>query len=126
MITITEYTLPSTDKYRARDGLLITTPYCPAALPTWREIPGRLWLRDEKANFVPLSSRREVWELLKLHHAGEDATGPKGAFVVAPSAPVIDGERFEPEPTPVELEPVADDDGGVNWGEFQFTWGDGR
>lgn len=83
-VTIEEFTLPETTirgrKYPARQGLLVTSPKRPAALDSWRAIRGRVWARYEKANFVPLTAKRELFDLLKEHYAGLYAQGPKGVF----------------------------------------------
>jgi hypothetical protein len=63
-------------------GYLVTTPYNEEATPAWRCVPGRRWNRDEKANFVPVGARGDLWALLRTYFAGSVALGPKGGFVI--------------------------------------------
>jgi hypothetical protein len=85
-ISIEEYTLPAANirgrQYPERKGYLVRTPYKPAAVGAYRAIRGRVFIRQEKANFVPAEARRQLFELLKTYHAGQSAMGPKGAFVL--------------------------------------------
>jgi hypothetical protein len=74
-----------------KDGyLLVTTPYrrgdAEAFKAAWRAIPGREYVGHRKANEVPVSSKKAVWELLKRFFPGKWGMGPKGPFRV-PTAP---------------------------------------
>jgi hypothetical protein len=62
--------------------LFVHTPYNEAATSAWRAIPGRCWAKDVKANRVPASQKRAVWELLRRFYAGCAGVGPRGAFQV--------------------------------------------
>ena len=52
----------------------------------WRAIPGRTWRNGR--NVVPVSSKKELWELLKQFFPGVYGVGPQGAFTI-PKAPKI-------------------------------------
>lgn len=69
------------------DGrLAVKTPYRGEAVNDWRRVPGRRFDRESKRNVIPASSKRALWELLKVHYAGEYGIGPKGAFEVPAAA----------------------------------------
>lgn len=63
-------------------GYLVTTPYNEEATPAWRCVPGRRWNQEEKANFVPVAARGDLWSLLRTYFAGSIGLGPKGGFVI--------------------------------------------
>jgi hypothetical protein len=52
------------------------------ALESWREIPGRRWDARLRANIIPLSSKRNLWDFLKSYYPGEPGVGPKGTFII--------------------------------------------
>jgi len=85
-VMIEEFALPAANvngrEYPARDGLLVRLPYCEEAIRAFRAIRGRVFVREEKAEFVPASAKRPLFALLKRYHAGASVHGPKGAFVV--------------------------------------------
>lgn len=66
-----------------KDGFLfIKTPWkqTPGFAAAWRAIPGRRYQMGR--NIVPLTSRREVWELIKQFFPDVYGVGPQGAFKV--------------------------------------------
>lgn len=66
-----------------KDGMLIVkTPWkqTPGFAAAWRAIPGRRYQYGR--NIVPVSSRREVWELIKQFFPDVYGVGPQGAFKV--------------------------------------------
>jgi len=66
------------------DGrLAVRTPFMPAAVAAWRHIPGRRWDKTDKVNTVPVSSRADLWALLRAYFPGTIGLGPKGAFLVS-------------------------------------------
>jgi hypothetical protein len=64
-------------------GIIVKTPHKRSAdfVTEWRKIPGRRYKGAGK-NFVPTSSKRDVWELIKKWFPGEYGVGPQGAFKV--------------------------------------------
>jgi hypothetical protein len=62
-----------------------------AFVAAWRKIPGRRY-RDE-VNFVPISQKKALWELLREFFGGKYGRGPKGVFRIP-----------QPEPKPVQME----------------------
>jgi len=85
-ISIEEFELEATTirgrNYPARTGFLVRLPYVPAAVESFRAIRGRVFVRFEKAEFVPAAAKRELFDLLKTYHAGATVQGPKGTFVL--------------------------------------------
>lgn len=69
------------------DGsLVVKTPFRrgdkDAFIAAWREIPGRRFDRNLRANVVPASSKSQVWGLLMDFFPGKWGKGPKGVFRV--------------------------------------------
>lgn len=64
------------------NGYLISTPYNPDTVSAWRRVPGRRWMMEEKANYVPASSKHKAWAILKAYFAGHTGRGPRGLFVI--------------------------------------------
>jgi hypothetical protein len=65
-----------------RNGALsVETPYNPAAVESFRRIPGRRW--TDGKNVIPLSSKGSLFTLLQTHYRNHVAMGPKGLFVIA-------------------------------------------
>lgn len=62
--------------------LVIRTPWKQVRgfADAWRAIPGRTYRNGR--NVVPVSSKKEVWELLKRYFPGVYGTGPQGAFKI--------------------------------------------
>lgn len=89
-ITVVEYTLPAVQLGRrwfpAKTGFLVRSPYKPSATDAWRAVPGRVFVRHEKANFVPATSVEALRKLLREHHAGETCVGPNGRTVIGGAA----------------------------------------
>ena len=66
-------------------GLLrVKTPYkrssSTAFIDAWRNIPGRRWANG--ANVVPMTSKAQLWALLKQYFPGEFGKGPQGVFKI--------------------------------------------
>jgi hypothetical protein len=82
-ITIRTVTITGTDY------LAVDTPYKRSAgtefVGAWRSIPGRLW-RDGR-NLVPVSSKPQLWALLKQFFPGEFGKGDRGVFRVPGQKP---------------------------------------
>lgn len=89
-ILVEEYTLPAATfngrTYPAKSGYLVTTPYVETAVEAWRRIPGRVFVREAKANFVPATSVAELRALLRAHYAGATCVGPNGTTVIGAPA----------------------------------------
>lgn len=89
-ITVVEYTLPAVQlgrrRFPAKTGYLVRSPYKPSATDAWRAVPGRVFVRHEKANFVPATSVEALRKLLREHHAGETCVGPNGRTVIGGGA----------------------------------------
>lgn len=68
--------------------LIIKTPFKHAAgfADAWRAIPGRRYRNGR--NIVPVTQKREVWELIKRFFPDVYGVGPQGAFKV-PKHPKI-------------------------------------
>ncbi len=64
-------------------GFEVETPYHEEAIAAWRCVPGRRWIADKKANFVPATAKGDLWALLVTYFNGVTAEGPKGIFVIA-------------------------------------------
>jgi hypothetical protein len=68
------------------DSLLVKTPYrrgeAEAFRQAWRNIPGRRWISDKGVNMIPMSSKLQMWTLLKTFFPGKWGVGPKGVFRV--------------------------------------------
>jgi uncharacterized Zn finger protein (UPF0148 family) len=60
--------------------IFVTCPYNAEANADFRQIPGRYWMNDLKANRFPKEQGREVLETLKKHYSGMRALGDKGEF----------------------------------------------
>jgi len=64
------------DKYR------VETPFRRGAkeefIAAWRKIPGRRFIKE--ANYIPVSQKKALWELLGQFFAGKYGKGPKGTF----------------------------------------------
>lgn len=56
----------------------------------WRTVPGRRW--ENGANIIPITSKKELWSVLKKFFGGKYAKGPKGIF------------RIPAEPTHVQTD----------------------
>lgn len=63
-------------------GIFVKAPYSEAATEAFRQIPGRRWSNDEKANRFPVSAKRELLALLRKFYLGALAVGPKGSFEI--------------------------------------------
>lgn len=108
-ITVRAYTLPAKLLGRrwlpARTGFLVHAPFKPSAIPAWRAIRGRVFLKHEgNGNFVPGNEVEALRKLLRDHHAGETCVGPNGRTVIGGTA----------APTP---SPIVDD--AASW---RSTW----
>ena len=81
-ITITESEQPKAGW--TQPVLVVHAPYSEEATQAWRNIPGRRWDKDAKANVVPASdiAKRQLWNLLKRYFAARIGIGPQGAFQV--------------------------------------------
>lgn len=70
------------------DFLVVKTPYKRSAssefVSAWRMIPGRRFSSGK--NFVPMSSKRELWNLLLRFFPGEYGKGPQGVFKIPKAA----------------------------------------
>jgi hypothetical protein len=66
----------------AEGRYIVTAPYVEASVPAWQRLPGRRWMKEEKANAVPTTARGELWKLLQQFYNGAIAVGPKGAFII--------------------------------------------
>lgn len=66
------------------DGLTyeVKAPYKEEAVPKWRAIPGRIWVKERRVTMVPVKEKRALWSVLCGTYAGEIAMGPKGPFVI--------------------------------------------
>lgn len=64
-------------------GLIVKTPWKHSRdfAEAWRAIPGRTY-RGAGKTFVPLASKREVWEILKRFFPGMYGVGPQGPFKI--------------------------------------------
>lgn len=64
-------------------GIVVQTPWKRGGtlIAAWRAVPGRVY-RGAGKNFVPVSSKRDAWELIKRWFPGEYGVGPQGAFKV--------------------------------------------
>jgi hypothetical protein len=85
-VVIEEHVLPPfVGRWRtfpAVTGYLVRAPYRPSAVAAFRNIPGRRWLREAKATFVPAGERKSLWQLLKVHYAGLTITTASGTTVI--------------------------------------------
>jgi hypothetical protein len=69
-----------------QDGnmLRVQTPYKRSAgqdfVNAWRNVPGRRW--SNGANVVPVTSKPQLWALLKQYFPGEFGKGPNGVFKI--------------------------------------------
>lgn len=73
------------EEYGSNNELSCKTPYKPEAVAQWRRVRGWRYSRlpdGSKRNIIPMSSKREVWDLLRRHYKNEVATGPKGLLVI--------------------------------------------
>jgi hypothetical protein len=61
---------------------VVQAPFTEEATSAWRDIPGRSWNKEAKANVVPLSQRGALWNLLRTYYQGSLAVGPKGPFLI--------------------------------------------
>ena len=70
------------------DTLVVTTPYRddPGYLAAWQAVPGRKWVKANKANHVPVTSKAALWDLLLKWFPGDLASGPKGTFTIVKAA----------------------------------------
>ena len=64
------------------DVLEVVTPFKRSLgedfVNAWRSIPGRLWRNNR--NVVPVTSKGQLWDLLKKYFPGEFGKGPQGVF----------------------------------------------
>jgi hypothetical protein len=64
--------------------LRVKTPYKRSSstdfVNAWRNIPGRRWFNG--ANVVPVTSKAQLWALLKQYFPGEFGKGPQGVFKI--------------------------------------------
>lgn len=67
--------------------IAIEAPYNEEAVSAQRGIPGRMWDKQTKRNYFPLSQKAAVWRMLCKFYPGVAGIGPKGPFVV-PTEPV--------------------------------------
>ena len=66
------------------DCLEVVTPFKRSLgkdfIDAWRNIPGRMWKNNK--NLVPVTSKDQLWNLLRTYFPGEFGMGPKGVFKV--------------------------------------------
>lgn len=64
--------------------LAVETPYKRSRsqdfVDAWRSIPGRRWIHGK--NMIPVSSKSQLWSLLKRFFPGEFGKGPQGVFKI--------------------------------------------
>jgi hypothetical protein len=69
--------------------LRVDTPFRRGAkdefIAAWRKIPGRRWMKD--SNYVPVTEKAALFDLLKKFFGGKFAKGPKGVFRIPTPAP---------------------------------------
>ena len=68
--------------------LAVKTAYNYDEVSALRGIKGRRWDKSNKVNTFPVSSKNDLWEVLKDFHDGELGLGPKGLFKVQTQAAV--------------------------------------
>lgn len=61
--------------------LAVDTSYDPAVVQAMRSIPGRRWDAQRKVNTFPVSSRGQLWSIIKRFYSGKMVLGPKGCVV---------------------------------------------
>ena len=67
------------------NDLHVKTPFrrMPGFVNAWREIEGRKYISGE--NIIPISSKKQLWDMLKKYFDGFYGDGPKGLFrIVSP------------------------------------------
>jgi hypothetical protein len=73
------------------DYFKVVTPYrrkgSKEFVAAWRAIPGRRF-RD-RANFIPMTQKTALWELLREFFAGKYGKGPKGMFRIPKPEPKL-------------------------------------
>ena len=63
------------------DGVIaLTAPYNAPAVDAMRGIPGRRWDGANKRNTFPVSSKVQLWQVLRAYYNGHVGFGPKGTF----------------------------------------------
>lgn len=66
--------------------VFVDSPYNEVALHAWRAVPGRVIRKGENGKWetpsFPMTSKRQILEVLNTYYRGALAVGPKGAFVV--------------------------------------------
>lgn len=67
----------------AEGSLVVHAPYNEAAVAGWRQVPGRRWDREAKANRVPARAKGALWTFLKAYYPGAIGHGPRGVFEVS-------------------------------------------
>lgn len=58
-------------------------PYSEIAVNALRNVPGRVWDKENKVNTYPEGSRGALWKALRIAYHGHTGIGPKGAFKIA-------------------------------------------
>lgn len=66
------------------DGYFVTTRYDEDEIAAFRQIPGRVFVREEErvGNWFPAAAKAALWSVLQQFHSGELAAGPQGSFVI--------------------------------------------
>lgn len=67
-------------------GLVVKAPYDDRFVEEMRRVPGRRWDKAAKANWVPASSRVDLWCVLQRCFPGQTAIGPRGLFTIKRAA----------------------------------------
>lgn len=68
-------------------ALVISAPYDADSTTGWRRVPGRRWDGERKVNTAPVSSRVQVWNVLRTYYAGRIVYCPdNGTMGVIPGA----------------------------------------
>jgi hypothetical protein len=71
----------ATVQVEVEDGaIFVKAPYSEEAVAILRAVPGRRWMKTEKLNSYPISSRAELFQALKRAYPGKTGFGPKGLF----------------------------------------------
>jgi hypothetical protein len=77
---------------RVGDLLRLHNKYDPAVTERFRQVPGRRFNGEEKANDFPYSSRNALWAALRELYPGKKMLGPDGKLIA------IQGKPLEPGP----------------------------
>jgi len=62
--------------------LSVRTPWTHNLVENMHTVDGRWWDKMSKCNMVPMRSKHQLWEVLKVCFPGELALGPKGIFKI--------------------------------------------